>query len=61
MCAKDKLHLNRCPEFILNYKNCQLKDGKIPTFHAAPSPGMNKEDLNKECWNGKWYERRWKH
>ena len=66
-CAPDKLHLDKCPKFILDYKDCCKIPGSAaceaatPTFFAAKEPGYDKENLTKLCWNGKWYERTFKY
>ena len=43
----------KCPDEILNYKDCT---GKTPTWFGTLKPGTDDSSLPKQCWNGNWYE-----
>jgi len=51
---------DKCPQFIQKYKDCKMnsKTGKPETFIGAESPGLADSVIDKKCWNGDWYERK---
>lgn len=46
----DPITSKKCPEFIKNYLECRLVNGKVPTFTDKDG-----KVTDKYCWNGKYY------